>query len=295
MKWEELREEEFKEAIEKSGGLCVLPIGGMSVHGQHLPVGCDYFQARAYVEIAAEFEDVVIFPTGFWLGDTGSAANYKNPLSEHKAGYVCISPSLRLNLLLELCDEIARNGFRKILIVNAAAGNVGMLDYFVRAHAYEPRNYALMWTWASDFKNENVKMLYSTVKDSPERFPYIATEDLTALEKFAERGAGGNHGHINETAVMQHITPNCVNIQRSAEVDGRSTKRADYLEKEGINAEFIWHSNFPNSFSGYDSVGSSANIGRAMLEVSAERLARIFKMLKEDEDCVRMAMRLPKE
>ena len=34
-----MREEEFKSAIEKSGGLCVMCLGCMEKHGQHLPKG----------------------------------------------------------------------------------------------------------------------------------------------------------------------------------------------------------------------------------------------------------------
>ena len=41
MKWEYLREEEFEEAIERCGGLCVIPLGCLEKHGQHLPVGTD--------------------------------------------------------------------------------------------------------------------------------------------------------------------------------------------------------------------------------------------------------------
>ncbi len=294
-RWEELREEEFKEVIEKCGGLCILPLGGMEMHGEHLPAGCDYYEVRAYAEEAAKREDAVLFPTGFWLGDVGGAVNFKSPSELHKAGYVCLSPELRMQLLSELCDEIARNGFRKVLILNGHGGNVAWLDYFVRAHAYRPRNYATMWTWAHDAKREDIRTLYDTVINAPERFAYLTDEDMENLRKFAERGAGGGHGHINETAVVQTVVPHCVNVQRSAEVSGLSTHRADYLTKEGINAQFIWSSNFPNAYNGYDSIGSSANIGRAILDIGAERLARIFKMLKEDEDCVRMAMRLPKE
>ncbi len=293
-RWEELREEQFKEAIEKSGGLCVLPIGCSEVHGQHLPCGCDYYQARAFAEAAAEREYVVVFPTGFWMGDVIGAHNHLDPIAEHKAGYIAINPQTLLTLLGELCDEIARNGFRKILILNCHAGNVGMLNYFVRAHAYQPRNYATMWTnaWSKDIEP---KLLYPIVKANPEKFPYLTDEDMKTLEKFAKTGSGGSHGHICETAVVQSVVPHCVDVQRSAEVDGHSIHRSDYLTKEGIMSNFGWHSNYPNAFNGYDSLGSTATIGRAMVDVSAERLARIFNMLKEDEDCVRMAMRLPKE
>ena len=41
MKWEYLREEEFEGAIERSGGLCVMTLGCLEKHGQHLPVGTD--------------------------------------------------------------------------------------------------------------------------------------------------------------------------------------------------------------------------------------------------------------
>ena len=47
MLWENLREEEFDDAIERSGGLCVVPIGCLEKHGEHLPVGSDYYIAKA--------------------------------------------------------------------------------------------------------------------------------------------------------------------------------------------------------------------------------------------------------
>ena len=41
MKWENTREEEFKDAIKRSGGLCVMALGCLEKHGEHLPVGTD--------------------------------------------------------------------------------------------------------------------------------------------------------------------------------------------------------------------------------------------------------------
>ena len=41
MLWENLREEEFEGAIEKSNGVCIVPVGCLEKHGQHLPVGTD--------------------------------------------------------------------------------------------------------------------------------------------------------------------------------------------------------------------------------------------------------------
>ena len=69
MIWYDLREEEFEGAIERSGGLCVIPLGCTEKHGQHLPVGTDYYEALTIVKKAAEIEDVVILPVEAWLGE----------------------------------------------------------------------------------------------------------------------------------------------------------------------------------------------------------------------------------
>ena len=56
MLWENLREEEFKDAIEKSKGVCIVPIGSLEKHGQHLPVGMDSIAAGEWCRLAAEKE-----------------------------------------------------------------------------------------------------------------------------------------------------------------------------------------------------------------------------------------------
>ena len=79
MIWDNLREEEFEGAIEKSGGLCVIPIGCTEKHGQHLPVGTDYMEAITIVKEAAKLEDVVILPVGAWLGEVSCFHSFKDP------------------------------------------------------------------------------------------------------------------------------------------------------------------------------------------------------------------------
>ena len=295
MRWEDLREEEFQDAVVRSGGLCVIPIGCTEVHGQHLPLGTDYFQARAFAEAAAEKEEVVIFPTGFWLGDVGGTHAIKNPAEAGKSGYISISPQLQMLALTEICGEIARNGFRKILILNYHGGNVAMLDYFLRAYAYEQtRDHAVMVAFGGSPKALNPALFYETVMADRQRFSYLTEEDLAVMKRFAETGTGGGHGDYNESVAMKYIRPDITRIDRCTATSGTSTHRADYLREKGIKAQFAWPSNFPNSFDGYDPIGASENIGRAFVELSAEHLAGIFKMLKEDEDCVRMAQRLPR-
>ena len=118
-------------AIEKSGGLCILPLGCLEKHGPHEPLGTDFFIAKEIVELAAELEDVMVFPTGAWLGDmVGIHGNPRRIEINH--GTISLNPHTLLTVLEELCDEIARNGFRKILIINSHGGNIAMLNYFLR-------------------------------------------------------------------------------------------------------------------------------------------------------------------
>ena len=108
MLWENLREEEFERAIELSGGLCVIPFGCLEKHGQHLPVGTDYFEAQSIVLGASEREEVVIFQPGAWLGEVSCFHAFEDPGEMKLRGSIAIKQETILKVLEELCDEIAR-------------------------------------------------------------------------------------------------------------------------------------------------------------------------------------------
>ena len=121
MLWENLREEEFKDAIKQSNGVCILPIGCLEKHGQHLPVGTDVIHITEIARRAAELETACVFPTMYFGEKTGSG---------EFLGTVIFSPELRLQILKETCSEIYRNGFNKILIYNGHGGNQAMISNF---------------------------------------------------------------------------------------------------------------------------------------------------------------------
>ena len=163
MLWENLREEEFDLAIERSGGVCVIPIGCLEKHGRHLPVGTDYFQAMHIVKRAADAESVVIFPIGAWLGDVSCFHAFKDPGASRLRGCIGISQKTLLTVLGELCDEIARNGFKKILLVNGHGGNDPLLKLFLRMQSYESKDYATLTTSAYAFSETAPKKLLGSL------------------------------------------------------------------------------------------------------------------------------------
>jgi len=294
MKWEYLREEEFEGAIEKCAGLCVIPLGCMEKHGQHLPVGIDYFEAIGLAEAASEYEEVMIFPTAPWVGEVCGFHADTDPGAIKKRGGIAINPQTLFTILEELCEEIARNGFRKILILNSHGGNNALVNQFVRSFYYKPRDFAVMTMHAGDPKIYSPKYMYPMVLERREEFPYLTDEDMEALAKFAETGTGGGHADWYEVALGYVFCPDSVAADKFDAESGLSTHRADHLEKLGINCGRFWPSNFPNAYHGYPAFGCSPNIGKAMIHLlCTEHLAKAFKAIKEDEDCVRMAKRLP--
>lgn len=293
MLWENLREYEFEDAISRSGGLCVLPLGCLEKHGQHLPVGTDYFEATDIVMRAAEIEDAVIFPVGAWVGEVSCFHAIKDPWAASLCGCIGIKQETLLNVLCELCDEIHRNGFRKILIVNGHGGNSAMLRHFLRCQTYEKKPYATLVTSAFAFRDIDPKRLYNTVRAKKSDFSYLSDDDMTTLERFSKTGTGGGHADIRETSLIMQHDESLVAEDRYEAESGISNHRTDYLTKAGVESANAWLANFPASYEAYAPHGASRAIGKAMLEVCARRLADIFTLIKNDEDCVRSAALLP--
>ncbi len=290
MLWENLREEEFGAAIERSGGLCVLPIGCIEKHGQHLPVGTDYIEAREVCEAAAELSDVVIFPTGAWLGEVSCFHAFNDAAERRYLGCIGIKQETILTVLSELCDEIARNGFRKILIVNCHGGNIALLNHFLRCQSYEKRGYATLVTFALDFKAMKPMNLIARIRNDKEKFPDISRKDIEVLKALHKTGYGGGHGDFRESALIMANHPEFVRLDRFSAESGASRRKTDYLTDLGVASVNSWLANFPASLEAtVDPSGASSAIGRAMIRVSAERLAKIFDVIKADEDCVSLA------
>ena len=293
MIWEALREEEFEEAIEKSGGLCVIPLGCLEKHRQHLPVGTDVYIAESVVEEAARLEDVVILHAGPWLGEVSTFHQDADPAAVHRRGCIGIKQETILRVLEELCDEVARNGFRKVLILSSHGGNVAMLDHFLRCQTYEEKNYATMWAWAVDDDLTVPEALLHQIRSRREEFPMITEVDMEVLEGWLPTGYGGGHADFREAALVMADHPELVAQDRYDAEDGRHNPRADDLLQEGLRLANSWYASSPNCYSGLPPYGCSIGIGQAMKKINAERLARIFKRIKENEDCIRIADMLP--
>ena len=266
MLWENLREEEFKDAIKESKGLCILPIGCIEKHGQHLPLGTDAIWIRSLAKLAAEKEPAVVFPT-MYFGEKTGAGEFD--------GTVIFSAKLRFDILTETCDEIGRNGFKKILILNGHGGNSSMIGNFSRSVLYQKKDYMVFDGHVSMESTGPAKIL-------ERNFDYLTDEDKNILREYVDGGHFDGHGGFIETSGILATNPELVRLDKMNQESGHSVNRFDDFGPYGINTPFAWMANYPNSYKGSYLAGLNERIARARLELSVEKAAQMFKFLKTE-------------
>jgi len=264
MLWENLREEEFKEAIEKSNGVCILPIGCLEKHGQHMPVGTDAIQAGEYARIAADKEYAVVFPTMYFGEKTGSG---------EYDGTIMFSAKLRFDILTETCREIARNGFKKILIYNCHGGNGAMIGNFTRSVLFEKNDYMV---YAANLTTNCIPEILEIGYD------FLTEEDIKILREFVDNNTLHGHACFVETGFIYSVRPETIRLDKMDQESGLSTHRFDEFNKKGIGTPFGWMANYPNSYAGAYHPGMNDRIAKAILEYSTDVLADQIKFLKEE-------------
>src|SRR5436190_16702045 len=96
--------------------------------------GNDLLNVRYAALNAAQQEYAIVFPE-YYFGQIFEA--------KHQPGTVAYSRGLELQLLQETTDEMARNGCKKIIIVNGHGGNNSLLPYFAQTQLDTPHDYVV--------------------------------------------------------------------------------------------------------------------------------------------------------
>ena len=264
MLWENLREEEFLPALEEARGVCAIPIGCIEAHGQHLPLGCDVMHAREMTVRAAEREPVCVFPA-MYFGEKAGAGEFH--------GTVIFPEKLIMEILMQCCKEISRNGFKKIVIINGHGGNTNMLNNFARSVLLEKNDF-LVYIYPPHMPLP--KYLLSEIG----KYPYLTEEDKQVL--MAYKGKREGHGGFIETGLLYDTCPELVRLDKIDAVDSKSTGLFSEFAKHSLYTPFAWMGNFPNSYEADLHYGMNERIARAMGECTTSAIADMFKFLKEE-------------
>ena len=269
MLWENIRSNEFKDAVELSKGVCAVPIGCLEKHGPHSPLGTDTIIAGETVRCAAEIEPVVVFPT-MYFGDKSGAGEFP--------GTVIFSLETRWHIFRETCNEIYRNGFKKIIFCNGHGGNTGMLSTFTRAMLEENPN---VMTFVRSTGGSTSKNMLEIINDK-ETYSYLTDEDRAELQDFVDKKKTAGHACISETARCMYFRPETIRMDLMRTEEGLSNHRFDEFGKYGIDTHFAWMGNHPNSYSASTDYNLNDRIAKALTERSITALAKAFTFLKNE-------------
>ena len=249
VRWDELVASDWKKAIELSMGTCLLPIGILEKHGPHVPVGSDLFHATYISREVAKREYVVVFPEYFY-GQIYEA--------KYGEGTFALPPALISELLQATLDEIARNGFKKILIYSTHGGNPHWLRFFVQTQLDKKRDYVVYY--------------YDPKPDT------AFLEQLSKIRKTPMEG--DEHAGERETSSMLAIRPDLVKMDRANDEDSRDQKRL--ADMPNIWTATSWYARFPNHYAGS---GASASVeeGRMLVAHGIEALTKVVREVKDDQ------------
>jgi len=243
--WEELTSADFVKATHLSQGLCILPMGVVEKHGQHLPLGTDVFIARELSLLAARTEYAVVFP--FWYAGQIFEAR-------HQPGTISYSPELLFRMLDETCREISRNGFKKILLVNGHGGNTNLIQYFCQTQLESERDYSVYFFNAELDPETNLR--------------------IRAMRK----STTGGHADEVESSQMAYIRPDLTHIDRATSDSGEDLNR---LPLPGAYTGIWWYAKYPNHYAG-DAKDANPELGQYVMEKRVEKLAEVIRMIKAD-------------
>ncbi len=246
---EELSAPEFVEAVEKSSNTIILPIGVFEKHGPHMPLGTDLYTAREIALRAAAMEYTVVFP---WY--------YFSQINEarHQPGTIAYSPTLIWEILQETLDELSRNGFKKIIIVNGHGGNSAFLNYFGMAQLSEKRDYSLYW--------------YQPAYDQ---------KVLKQAEALTQHDPNEQHAGNRETSTVKTIVPDLVHPEKAGEQSGANLDRLRNLPH--VYSGIWWYANFPNHYAG-DGSKANAEAGELVLQSVVAQFVETIRRIKIDEN-----------
>jgi creatinine amidohydrolase len=259
--------------------VCAMAIGSIEKHGQHLPLGTDTLKGGKILELASEREEVCVFPPLFFGDLQGVQANRAGEGAHY--GYVALSSELLLSLLREICDEIGRNGFTKILLFSSHGGNNAFLQNFARAVTSTKKSYEVFIFYNKLIMPKDILgVIHERGRDY---FPNLTDEDVAVLEDYVAKGKFDGHAGFGETAMVMGTYPELVRLDRAEAESGMSTHIADPITEQGLFWGKAWYRNFPNAYSGHTPIGCSHAIGEAAVEIAVERTVKVLKLLKNDE------------
>ena len=185
MRWEDLTSPEV-DALDRDATVLILPIGSVEQHGRHMPLGTDSMLAHGVALGAVErlpAGSTAVLPPP-WYGYSPHHMRYP--------GTVSLSVETLSALVGDIVGSVVAHGFRRIVLVNGHGGNAGIVDVL-----------------SADLGARH----YGRARIAGLTYFKLAQAAITKLRE--SRPGGMGHACEFETAMMLHIRPDTVHMERA--------------------------------------------------------------------------------
>ena len=197
--------------------------------------------------MAAEKESAVVFPP-FYFGQIYEARCFP--------GAVTIRPTLLMELVEGVWDEIGRNGFKKIILYNGHGGNIHFVYFLVQCTLWKEKDYSV----------------------------YYPTDLLSKERREAWRRLTETQRHVHacecETSVTLAGYPELVDMGSVPPEPALPKRRLAHLPSTYTGV--TWYSDYPEHYAG-DARPASAGKGRALRQLTVDALAEYIAAVKKDQ------------
>ena len=240
IEWQKLRADQLREMAERNA-IVIVPIGALEQHGPHLPAGVDSILGETIAlrtaRLVAEREPVVVLPC-IWSGIS------ENHMS--LGGTITLDFEAFFGLMRCVVSSLARQGFRRIVLLNSHGGNNDAL----RICCDE---------LSTRFNLPLVRMTY-----------WHAAPD--AIARNLETQAGLFHACEAETSMMMALRPELVAEDRIPSSDGRTSPGIRDVVGAGV---YLWQSSKNRSPTGVigNPAAATKEKGQRLLEEIPQELA----------------------
>lgn len=245
MRWENLTMPDFARAVTDCDGVGIVPIGVLEPHSTHMPLGTDMFESHWVACKAAEREPALVFPQYCW------GINHE---AMHQPGSLVIKRELVFALLANVCEELGRHGFKKILLLSGHGGNRNFLPLFVQTQLETPKDYCVYFGNIPHWRDSEALM------ETPNLGHACEAETSTAL-------------YLHPELVKMEVLPD-----EPAPPDTHGNAVRDAYGYSPAD----WYSQYPRMYVG-DGHPGTAEKGKILIERRVDDLVELIRVIKADE------------
>jgi creatinine amidohydrolase len=252
--WADLATTDFA-ALDLSRAIAVLPVAATEQHGPHLPLSVDTDLVNGVVQAALPHLPAEL-PALFLPTQTVGLS----PEHARFAGTLTLKAETVIRLWTDIGESVAASGVKKLVLLNAHGGQVGVMDIVAR-----------------DLRARLGMLVYSVswfnlpLHDAQGR-------DVNALFSPKEHRFGVHAGEV-ETSMILALRPDLVRMDRAQDFHSSAQDRAERFPilGNGKSAKLGWQMQDynPQGAAG-NAAAAKAEKGQALLDVSGRALAQLL-------------------